>query len=209
VLNVGLTGGIGSGKSEVTKRFAALGATIIDADALAREVVAIGTPGLEAVIAEFGEDMRESDGGLDRERMAAVVFADESARLRLNGIVHPLIAERVAELMTEAHRSDPDGVMLNDVPLIAEAGVAERYDVVVVVDAPVETQLDRLTRMRGMTEDAARARIATQATREQRLAIADYVIDNDGDLAVLDARVGEVWEELTRLAAERRDGDRR
>jgi dephospho-CoA kinase len=202
MLNVGLTGGIGAGKSEVTKRFAALGATIIDADALAREVVAIGTPGLDAVITEFGADMLGADGGLDREKLAAVVFSDEAARLRLNGIVHPLIATRVAELMADAQARNPHGVMLNDVPLIAEAGVAERYDVVVVVDAPVEVQLDRLTRLRGMTEDAAQARIAAQATRDQRLAIADHVIVNDGDLDALDAQVNEVWAELSGRASE-------
>jgi dephospho-CoA kinase len=203
VLNVGLTGGIGAGKSEVTKRFAVLGATIIDADALAREVVAIGTSGLDAVIAEFGEEMRGADGGLDRDKMAAVVFNDEAARLRLNGIVHPLVGERVFAMLADAERDDPDGILLNDVPLIAEAGVAERYDIVIVVDAPEATQLDRLTRLRGMAEADARARMASQASREERLAIADYVIVNDGDLDALDARVGEVWGELSRLAAER------
>jgi dephospho-CoA kinase len=196
VLNVGLTGGIGAGKSEVTKRFAALGATIIDADALAREVVAVGTPGLDAVIEEFGAEMLGGDGGLDREKLASVVFSDEAARLRLNAIVHPRIAERVAALMADAKAADPDGVVLNDVPLIAESGVAGRYDVVVVVDAPADVQLDRLTRLRGMTEAAARARMATQATREQRRAIADHVIVNDGDLDALDAQVREVWAAL-------------
>jgi dephospho-CoA kinase len=198
---VGLTGGIGAGKSEVTKRFAALGATIIDADALAREVVATGTPGLEAVVAEFGEDVRSSDGGLDREKVAAIVFNDEAARLRLNAIVHPLIAERVMELTAAAQDADPDGIVINDVPLIAESGAAGRYDAVVVVDTPTETQLDRLVRQRGMTEDAAKARMATQASREERLAIADHVIVNDGDLEQLDARVNEIWHQLTRSAA--------
>jgi dephospho-CoA kinase len=202
LLNVGLTGGIGAGKSEVTKRFAALGATIIDADALAREVVAIGTPGLDAVVAEFGADMLGPDGSLDREKLAAVVFSDEAARLGLNGIVHPLIATRVSELMAAAQDADPDAVMLNDVALIAESGVAERYDVVIVVDAPEEAQLERLTERRGMTVEAAKARMAAQASREQRLAIADHVIVNDGDLDGLDAQVREVWGELSRLASE-------
>jgi dephospho-CoA kinase len=202
VLNVGLTGGIGAGKSEVTRRLAALGATIIDADALAREVVAIGTPGLEAVIAEFGTDMRGGDGGLDREKLAGVVFADEAARGRLNAIVHPLIAERVAELMAAAAQGDPATVVVNDVPLIAESNVASRYDVVVVVDAPAEAQLDRLTRLRGMSEDAAKARMASQASREQRRAIADHVIVNDGDLDALDAQIREVWSELSGRARE-------
>jgi dephospho-CoA kinase len=200
MLNVGLTGGIGAGKSEVTKRFAALGATVIDADGIAREVVAIGTPGLDAVLAEFGEDMRGADGGLDRDKMAALVFADDAARLRLNGIVHPLVGERVFELLAEAERDDPDGILLNDVPLIVEAGVAERYEVIVVVDAPEEVQLDRLVNVRGMTEADARARMAKQASREERRAIADYVIDNSGDLDVLQRQVEEVWAELVERA---------
>jgi dephospho-CoA kinase len=196
VLNVGLTGGIGAGKSEVTRRFAALGAHIIDADALAREVVEPGTPGLEAVIAEFGPEVRAADGSLDREAVAAKVFSDDDARARLNGIVHPLIAERVFALLAEYEAADPDGILINDVPLIAEAGVAERYQVVIVVDAPVETQLERLVRLRGMSQEAAQARIDVQASREQRLALADYVITNDGDLDALQAQVDHVWTEL-------------
>lgn len=201
MLNVGLTGGIGAGKSEVTKRFAARGATIIDADALAREVVAVGTPGLAAVVAGFGEQMLAGDGSLDREKLAGLVFADDDARQRLNQIVHPLVAERVMELMAAGNARDPDGVMINDVPLIVEAGAADRYDVIVVVDAPVETQLDRLTRLRGMTEADAKARMAKQASREDRRAIADFVIANDGDLAALESQVEHVWTELVRLAA--------
>ncbi|MBV9487179.1 MAG: dephospho-CoA kinase [Frankiaceae bacterium] len=200
MLNVGLTGGIGAGKSEVTKRFAALGATVIDADALAREVVAIGTPGLDAVIAEFGEEMRGDDGGLDRDKMAALVFNDDEARQRLNGIVHPLVGERVFELLAQAERDDPDGILLNDVPLIVEAGVAERYEVIVVVDAPEDVQLDRLLNIRGMSEADARARMGKQASREDRRAIADYVIDNSGDLADLQRQVDEVWAALVERA---------
>jgi dephospho-CoA kinase len=196
VLNVGLTGGIGAGKSEVTRRFAARGATIIDADAIAHEVVAIGTPGLESVIAEFGGEMRAEDGSLDREKLAAVVFADETARGRLNAIVHPLVGARVAELTAEVEQRDPDAIVVHDVPLIVEAGIAERYDLVVVVDAPVEVQLDRLTRLRGMAPEAAQARIEAQASREQRLAIADHVIVNDGDIAALDAQVRDLWARL-------------
>ncbi|MGN6472471.1 MAG: dephospho-CoA kinase [Mycobacteriales bacterium] len=201
MLNVGLTGGIGAGKSEVTRRFAALGAHIIDADALAREVVEPGTPGLEAVVAEFGPDVRAADGSLDRDAVAAKVFSDEEARARLNGIVHPLIAERVFELLAEYEAADPAGILINDVPLIAEAGVAERYEVIVVVDAPLETQLDRLVRLRGMTREAAQSRIDVQASREDRLALADYVIENTGDLDALQARVEEVWGELSARAA--------
>ena len=200
MLSVGLTGGIGSGKSEVTRRFAALGAKVIDADAIAREVVQPGTPGLAAVIEEFGPGVRAADGTLDREAVAAIVFNDDDARARLNAITHPLIGERVFALLAEFEAEDPDGILINDVPLIAEAGVAERYEVVVVVDAPVETQLDRLVRLRGMTREAAQARIDVQATREQRLAIADYVIVNDGELDSLQAQVEQVWAALQSLA---------
>ncbi len=201
MLNVGLTGGIGAGKSEVTRRFAALGAHIIDADAIAREVVKPGTPGLAAVIAEFGPEVQAPDGSLDRDATAAKVFSDDDARARLNGIVHPLIGERVFAMLAEYAAADPGGILVNDVPLIAEAGVAERYDVIVVVDAPVDVQLDRLVRLRGMTREAAQARIDVQVSREQRLALADYVIENNGDLALLDARVNEVWAELKARAA--------
>jgi dephospho-CoA kinase len=158
--------------------------------------VAIGTPGLETVIAEFGEQMRGPGGGLDRAKLASVVFNDEPARQRLNAIVHPLIANRVAELMSAAQEADPDGVIINDVPLIVESDAAGRYELVVVVDAPESVQLDRLIRSRGMSEDDARARMAVQATRDQRLAIADHVIVNDGDLEALEEAVDAVWAEL-------------
>jgi dephospho-CoA kinase len=202
MLNVGLTGGIGAGKSEVTRRFAALGAKVIDADAIAREVVEPGTPGLDAVIAEFGPGVRAADGSMDREAVAAIVFNDDAARARLNAITHPLIGEVVFARLAEFEAADPDGILLNDVPLIAESGVAARYDVVVVVDAPVQTQLDRLVRLRGMTTEAAQARIGVQASREQRLAIAHYVITNDGDLDSLQAQIDDVWRNLqTRASA--------
>jgi len=197
VLNVGLTGGIGAGKSEVTRRFAALGAVVIDADAIAREVVEVGMPGLDSVVAEFGREVLAADGSLDRAAVAALVFADPKARERLNAVVHPLVGQRVAELMAQVAATDPDAVVVHDVPLIVEAGIRDRYDLVVVVDAPVDVQLDRLTRLRGMTESDARARIAAQASREQRLEIADHVIVNDGDLAELDAQVTAVWDALT------------
>jgi len=196
VRNVGLTGGIGAGKSEVTRRFAARGATIVDADAIAREVVAPGTPGLEAVVAEFGPRVRAGDGSLDRERVATIVFDDPAALARLNAIVHPLVAERTTELVAAAAAADPRAIVVHDVPLIVEAGIRDRYDVVVVVDAPVEVQIDRLVSRRGMSEDAARARIAAQADRADRLAIADFVIVNDGDLDALDPQVDAVWSAL-------------
>ncbi|MFC4908038.1 dephospho-CoA kinase [Actinomadura gamaensis] len=198
MLKVGLTGGIGAGKSEVSRRLAARGAVVIDADRLAREVVEPGTPGLDAVVAEFGDGILTPDGAMDRERVGRIVFADPDRLAALNAIVHPLVGERMKALMDAA----PDeAIVVYDVPLLTENELAGMYDVVIVVDAPVETQLDRLTSRRGMAEEDARARIAAQATREERLAIADHVIDNSASLDELDARVGEIWADLARRAA--------
>jgi dephospho-CoA kinase len=193
-----LTGGIGSGKSEVSRRLAALGAVLVDADAVAREVVEPGTPGLAAVVEEFGEDVLRTDGTLDRERLGSIVFADDDKRRRLNAIVHPLVGQRMQELVEDAPAS---AIVVYDVPLLTENDLAGMYELVVVVDAPVEEQVRRLTTLRGMTEEAARARIAAQATREQRRAVADRLIDNSGTLETLAARVEELWAELTRRAA--------
>jgi dephospho-CoA kinase len=194
LLRVGLTGGIGSGKSEVSRRLAALGAVIIDADVAARAVVAPGTPGLARVAEAFGTGVLGPDGALDRERLGAIVFSDPAARARLNAIVHPL----VREWMGAAERAAVDGargdlVVVHDVPLLAEGGRAGDFDLVIVVDVPPELQLERLVRQRDMAPGQARARIAAQASREQRLAAADIVIDNSGTLDDLDRRVGEVW----------------
>jgi dephospho-CoA kinase len=197
VLSVGLTGGIGSGKSAVAQRLAALGAVVVDSDAIAREVVAPGTDGLRQVVDAFGADILAADGALDRGRLGARVFADPDARARLNAIVHPLVRERTAERFAEAADADPGAIVVNDVPLLVEGGLQDSYDVVVVVDVPVETQLERLTGARGMAESDARARIAAQASREQRLIAADQVIDNRGDLDDLDREVERVWQALT------------
>ena len=159
-------------------------------------MVAPGTPGLQQVIDEFGESVLGSDGALDRDKLAAVVFADDDARKQLNGIVHPLVGAAMVQRTVRAGEHDPQAVVVNDVPLLAEGGLRDRYDVVVVVDVDPDTQLHRLVDVRGMTAEDARARIAVQATREQRLAIADIVIDNNGDFAALDKRVQEVWTEL-------------
>jgi dephospho-CoA kinase len=194
-VKVGLTGGIGAGKSEVSARLAALGAVIIDADAVAREVVAPGTPGLAAVTAAFGPGVLAVDGSLDRPRLGEIVFADAGLLTQLNAIVHPLVSQRMLQLEAEA---PPGAVVVHDVPLLAENGLAVLYDVVVVVDVPAEVQLDRLVRLRRMPADQARARLAAQASREQRLAIADIVVDNSGPLADLDAQVKGLWEELRR-----------
>lgn len=191
---VGLTGGIGSGKSEVSRRLVSLGAVLVDADAVAREVVEPGTPGLAAVVAEFGDDILRPDGTLDRDRLGSIVFADDERRERLNAIVHPLVGVRMQELVEDAPE---DAVVVYDVPLLAENDLAGLYDLVVVVDTPVEEQVRRLTELRGMTEEAARARIAAQATRERRRAVADRVIDNSGTLETLAAQVDKLWAELT------------
>jgi dephospho-CoA kinase len=198
VLRVGLTGGIGAGKSEVSRRLAAYGAVVIDADRIAREVVEPGTEGLAEVVAAFGPEVLTADGTLDRARLGDIVFADPELRGKLNAIVHPRVAARMAEL--ERGASGP--IIVHDVPLIAENGRAGAYDVVVVVDAPPKAQVERLVRRRGMTREQARARMAAQASREQRLAIADIVIDNSGSLAELDRQVGDLWAELRRRAVE-------
>ncbi|MER6220153.1 dephospho-CoA kinase [Streptomyces sp900105755] len=197
MLKVGLTGGIGAGKSEVSRLLAGHGAVLIDADRIAREVVAPGTPGLAAVTEAFGPEVLAADGSLDRPRLGSIVFADPARLAVLNSIVHPLVGARSRELETAAA---DDAVVVHDVPLLAENGLAQLYDVVVVVDTAPETQLDRLTRLRGMTEEDARARMAAQATREKRLEIADIVIDNDVPLDALRQRVGEVWADLLRRA---------
>jgi dephospho-CoA kinase len=200
VLVVGLTGGIGSGKSEVSRRLAALGAVIVDADAIAREVVRPGSDGLAKVVAEFGADILTADGSLDRDALAARVFGDDAARARLNAVVHPLVGARSTQLIAEAAEADAHAVIVNDVPLLVEAGVADRYEVVVVVAAEPQTQLRRLLEQRGMTEADARARIAAQAPLADKLAIADYVIRNDADLDSLQAQVEQVWSALAARA---------
>ncbi|MFJ8676658.1 dephospho-CoA kinase [Streptomyces sp. NPDC093589] len=193
MVKVGLTGGIGAGKSEVSRLLASYGAVIVDADKIAREVVEPGTPGLAAVVEEFGDGVLTPDGTLDRPKLGQIVFADPAKLKALNAIVHPLVGTRSAELEASA---GPDTVVVHDVPLLTENGLAPLYDLVVVVDAAPQTQLDRLVRLRGMAEDEAKARMAAQATREQRLAAADLVIDNDGPLVALEPQVREVWERL-------------
>ncbi|MBK3630280.1 dephospho-CoA kinase [Streptomyces asoensis] len=197
MLKVGLTGGIGAGKSEVSRLLVAHGAVLIDADRIAREVVAPGTPGLTAVTQAFGEDVLAPDGSLDRPRLGSVVFADPEKLALLNSIVHPLVGARSRELETAAPE---DAVVVHDVPLLTENGLAPLYDLVIVVDVAPGTQLDRLVRLRGMTEDDARARMAAQATRDDRRKIADIVIDNDVPLADLQRRVEDVWADLARRA---------
>jgi dephospho-CoA kinase len=197
MLRVGLTGGIGSGKSEVSRRLADQGAVVIDADQIAREVVAPGTGGLAEIEAAFGPEVLARDGGLDRARLADLVFADPQLLAQLNAIVHPRVGARIRQLDQSA---PPDAIVVHDVPLIAENNLAGSYDLVVVVDVPPRLQLERLVRHRGMTREQARARIGAQASRQKRLAVADIVVDNSGSLAELDRLSGELWSELRRRA---------
>jgi dephospho-CoA kinase len=207
VLRVGLTGGIGSGKSEVSRRLAERGAVLIDADVAAREVVVPGSPGLARIAGTFGAGVLRPDGSLNRERLGEIVFSDPGLRTKLNEIVHPLVrawmqeAEEAAVRAAAGARALAGPVVVHDVPLLAESRGRAGFDVVIVVDVPPEAQAERLVRLRGMPAEQARARMAAQASREQRLALADIVIDNSGSLDDLDRRVGEVWADLERRAA--------
>jgi dephospho-CoA kinase len=200
MLRVGLTGGIGSGKSAVSQRLAALGAVVLDGDKAARAVVEPGTQGLARIAETFGPGVLAADGSLDRAKLAAIVFSDEAAREKLNAITHPLIHQHIQAAEKAAVESGgPDTIIVHDIPLLAEGQRAAGFDVVIVVDVPAEVQVSRLAG-RGMREDQARARMAAQAAREQRLSIADIVIDNSGTLDDLDRRVGEVWTDLVSRA---------
>ena len=196
MITVGLTGGIGSGKSTVAELLTSYGAVVVDADVLAREAVAPGTPGLARVVEEFGPGVLAADGSLDRSRLASLVFGNPERLAALNAIVHPYVAARRAELTEAAAAAHADAVVVFDVPLLVENGLTD-YDVVVVVDASAETQLRRLVDVRGMDESQARARMAAQAGREERRAVADVVIDNDRDLAHLREQVVHLWARLT------------
>jgi dephospho-CoA kinase len=191
---VGLTGGVASGKSTVAAMLRDLGATVVDADVLAREVVEPGTPGLDAVVAEFGREVLGPHGQLDRARLGAIVFADPSRREALEAIVHPLVRARAHEI----EGATPPGVLVvQDIPLLVETGQAPDFEVVVVVDVPEDVQVARAVSDRGWSEDEARARISAQATRQERLDAATHVIDNSGTLEDLRRRTAEVFGELT------------
>jgi len=191
-VNVGLTGGLGSGKSTVAALLGEHGAVIIDADVVAREVVRAGTPGFAAVVARFGPGVLGPDGELDRAALARIVFADGAALDELNAIVHPLVGSRSAEL---AAAVPPGAVVVHDIPLLAENGLADRFDTVVVVEADREIRLARLAE-RGLTRAEAEARMAAQATDEQRRAIADEIVRNDGDLDSLARQIDRLWDRL-------------
>jgi len=193
MLRVGLTGGIGAGKSEVSRRLQALGALVIDSDRLAREVVAPGSDGLGEVAAEFGDQMVQDDGTLDRTALGVRVFADEAARRRLEEIIHPRVKKRAAEVEEAA---GPHPVVVHDVPLLVETHRQHDYDVVIVVDVPEQVQAERLVRTRRLSDGEAWSRIRSQAPRAQRLAAGDIVIDNTGSLAELDVAVSGLWRAL-------------
>lgn len=197
MLRIGLTGGIGSGKSTVARLLAERGAEVVDADVLAREVVAPGTPGLAAVVEAFGPGVLTAEGALDRQALAGVVFGDPEARARLDGIVHPLVRARARELIAAM---PPDAVVVQDIPLLVETGQSGSFDLVLVVETDVNTRVARLVD-RGLPEDDARARIAAQASDEQRRAVADVVLDNSGNPADLAAQVDRFWAD--RVAAAR------
>jgi dephospho-CoA kinase len=199
VRKVGLTGGIGSGKSTVSRLLASYGAKVIDADLIAREVVEPATPGLAAVVEAFGPDVAPG-GVLDREALGKVVFGDDEKRKVLSGILHPLIGARSAELWAEAEASGAP-VLVHDVPLLVENQLMGMYDDVVVVDVDPEVQLRRLVELRGMTEEDARQRIAAQTDRATRLAAATVVLDNNGTVAELTAQVEAFWTRLTTPAS--------
>jgi dephospho-CoA kinase len=198
-MRVGLTGGLGAGKSTVSALLAEHGAVIIDADAIAREVVRGGTPGFAAVVERFGPDIVGPDGELDRAKLAEIVFADDDARNDLNGIIHPLVGERSMQLMASV---PDDAIVVYDVPLLVESGRADGFDVVVVVEADLATRLRRLE-TRGLPESQARARMAAQASDEQRRAVADELLHNDGSREALAEDVGALWGRLSQREPKR------
>jgi dephospho-CoA kinase len=195
VLRVGLTGGIGSGKSEVSRRLAARGAVLIDADQISRQMVEPGTSGLAEIVTEFGPDVLLPDGSLNRPRLGEIIFGDPARREKLNAIIHPRVRARSQELEDAAEES---AIVVQDVPLLTENNLVSLFDLVVVVDVPTRIQLDRLVKNRDMTREQAKSRIEAQASRADRLAIASIVIDNSGSLAELDRQVGDLWTELRR-----------
>jgi dephospho-CoA kinase len=203
MLVVGLTGGIGSGKSTVAAGLAARGAVVVDADRLAREAVAVGTPGYQAVVDRFGEGVVAADGSLDRAGLADVVFDDPEALADLNAIVHPLVREAIDRRLAELEGSA--AVVVLAIPLLVESGRDYGQSAVIVVDCPEEVALHRLVDARGMDAADARRRMAAQASRPDRLAAADLVVDNSGSIEYLEAQVDRVWAHLLELAASSRE----
>jgi dephospho-CoA kinase len=198
MLLVGLTGGIGSGKSTVAELLAGHGAVVIDADDLARRAIAQGTDGLARVVEAFGREILGPDGDVDRRKLAEVVFADPTRLRELESIVHPEVARLLVEALVPYRETDQ--VVVYGVPLLAERGLAEGFDVVVVVVADIDRRIERLMRDRGMTADEVRARVAAQLSDEDRARIADVLLDNDGDVERLVPQVNRLWTDLTKRA---------
>lgn len=200
---VGLTGGIGSGKSTVAARFSARGAVVVDADRLAREIVEPGRPALDELVERFGVAILQDDGTLNRPALAAIAFSDDDARTDLNAITHPrigqAIADRVAAAAAAEDPTDPT-ILVLDIPLLVESKLYEHHDALVVVVAPADLRVARLVEHRGMDADDIRARMAAQISDDERAANATYVIDNSGDLTALEAAADEVWEQLAAAA---------
>lgn len=199
---IGLTGGIAAGKSVAARRLAELGAVVIDSDVLAREAVATGSAGLDAVVEEFGSGVLGADGSLDRAALASIVFTDPAARARLDAIVHPVVRRLSAEREAAAAVTDHGAVVVHDIPLLVETGQADAFHVLVVVHAPAVLRVERLVRLRGMDRNEAEARVSAQASDDERLAVADVVLDGTGSDDSLRAQVDELWD---RLAVERAD----
>jgi dephospho-CoA kinase len=199
---IGLTGGIAAGKSVVARRFAELGAVVIDADELARLVVRPGTSGYDEVVGAFGPQVVAPDGALDRAALGRMVFADEAARRRLEAIVHPQVRRLAAEREAAAAAADPAAVVVHDIPLLVETGQADSFGVVVVVTAPAALRVDRLVRLRGVPRPDAQARVAAQASDDEREAAADVVLDGTGTDDDLRAQVDALWQRLAEERAE-------
>lgn len=195
---IGLTGGIASGKSTVARRLVEHGAVHLDADQLARKVVEPGTPGLAAIVAEFGSDVLQHDGSLDRAKLGAQIFGDEAARAKLNAIVHPAVRELSGRLIAKAEAQNPSAVVVYDVPLLVEASVDHPFDLIVVTNAPRRTQVKRLVEERGLDPLQAEARVDAQVDNTARLAIADVVIDTDGTLAHTMSQTDALWGRIVR-----------
>ncbi len=198
MLRVGLTGNVGAGKSTAVSLFASWGASVVDTDMLAREVVAPGRPALAAIREVWGDDVIAGSGGLDRAAMRHIIFSDSEARERLEAILHPAIRARGRELFAEAEARG-DRIVIGVVPLLYETGMEEEYDVVLLIDAPLEQRIERLVNKRGLSPEEARAIAAAQMPAEEKRARADFIIDNDSDITTLERRAWETWKEIEKL----------
>lgn len=207
MFRIGLTGGIAAGKSVVARRLAELGAVVVDHDVLAREAVAPGSVGLEEIVEAFGEEVLTADGSLDRSALGALVFGDTASLERLNGIVHPEVRRLSAEREAAAAVADPRAVVVHDIPLLVETGQADRFHLVAVVHAPPELRAQRLCEGRGLSESEAAARITAQATEDERLAVADVVLDGTGTEDALRTQVDALWERVEREVAQESDAE--